>query len=322
MLVALFALLFDFAGVRFCVGVILVRVALVICVACGGRRVCVCGVFVFECAARPFEFVVICVAFALPLCPVMSLKCVLLGFVHCSASPLGDRVLAAVSAKVSAAGPGVVDEAVGVALARVLSDEGLHDNEAMCDRDYSVPCPEGWVDRGDGGSCSPPIGYVGPCSEVDLRGLPPLDKAKAAASCLAAFPCNGACAPDFGQLCPDGWVSSGSGSCAAPAAYSGPCVAVADFGRVGAAGKAAFSQACGVRWACGRAPVAPVVPSGGCEMDFAPACPSGWSGNGGVCSAPRGYAGPCSVLWVAGAWSDVEKRVVASRCEVQWPCAA
>ena len=128
----------------------------------------------FECAARPFEFVVICVAFALPLCPVMSLKCVLLGFVHCSASPLGDRVLAAVSAKVSAAGPGVADEAVGVALARVLSDEGLHDNEAMCDRDYSVPCPEGWVDRGDGGSCSPPIGYVGPCSEVDLRGLPPL----------------------------------------------------------------------------------------------------------------------------------------------------
>ena len=71
MLVALFALLFDFAGVRFCVGVILVRVALVICVACGGRRVCVCGVFVFECAARPFEFVVICVAFALPLCHVV-----------------------------------------------------------------------------------------------------------------------------------------------------------------------------------------------------------------------------------------------------------
>ena len=231
-------------------------------------------------------------------------------------------MLAAVSAKVSAAAPGVVEEAVGVALARVLSDEGLQDNEALCDRDYSVPCPEGWVDRGAGGSCFPPIGYAGPCFEVDVRGLSPLEKAKAAASCLAEFPCNGRCPPDFGKLCPGGWVGDGSGSCAAPSAYSGPCVAVADFSRVSAAGKAAFSQACGVRWVCGHASVAPVVPSGGCEMDFAPACPSGWSGNGGVCSAPRDYAGPCSVSWVASAWSDVEKRVVASRCGVQWPCAA
>ena len=252
----------------------------------------------------------------------MALKCVVLAVVSCSASPLGDRVSAAVSAKVSPAGPAIVAEAVGVALSRVLSEEGLGANEFLCDRDYSEPCPEGWVDRGDGGSCFPPVGYAGPCVELNLRGLPPLDKAKAAASCLAGFSCQGGCAQDFGELCPDGWLASGSGSCTAPASYAGPCVAVADFNRVGVAGKAAFSQACGVRWACGRASAAPAVPSGGCEMDFAAACPSGWASGGGVCSAPAGYAGPCSVSWAAGAWSDVEKRVVASRCGVQWPCVA
>ena len=59
---------------------------------------------------------------------------------------------------------------IGDALRAALVAEGVPLSDALCVRDYSVPCPMGWVDAGDGGTCLAPDAYAGPCSEsVDWR---------------------------------------------------------------------------------------------------------------------------------------------------------
>ena len=73
---------------------------------------------------------------------------------------------------------------VGDALRAALVAEGVPLSEALCVRDYSVPCPVGWVDAGDGGTCLAPDSYVGPCSEsINFRGLPAYEKMLAASRC-------------------------------------------------------------------------------------------------------------------------------------------
>lgn len=116
----------------------------------------------------------------------------------------------------------------------------------------------GWsLVPGSGGLCKAPSHYDGSCPEVlDLRGAAPQAcdafvllclHVCFAVSCRARphlqdksrtcsdveFPCVGACTQDFSQSCPAGWTLDGSGSCAAPASYSGQCPTTKSFVNLG-----------------------------------------------------------------------------------------
>ena len=56
---------------------------------------------------------------------------------------------------------------------------------------------------------------------------------KASACSDLEFPCVGACTQDFAQPCPAGWELDASGSCVAPASYSGQCPASKSFVNLG-----------------------------------------------------------------------------------------
>lgn len=211
------------------------------------------------------------------------------------------------------------------ATADALQAEGLPLSEAQCVRDYNAPCPLGWVDLGDGGSCTAPVSYEGPCGgELSFGGLAAHEKMQLADSCGVAFACVGACTADYSQPCPGGWSVDAAGACAAPADYAGPCVGRTSFAQLAVADKAVFENACAVQWPCRRPWSKSQRPSEAqtCNADYAKQCPRGWSSRGEVCVAPVSYAGPCSVVWAFGGYSAEEKRVVSDKCGAPWPCAA
>lgn len=139
-------------------------------------------------------------------------------------------------------------------VAHVTFDDALTEfdlRESVLRKDFSVACPIGWVDGGDGSKCIPPFGYQGACSEgVEFGQLDPEGKEARANECGATFPVLGDCVSDFSQACPEGWYTSAGTMCEAPSSYAGPCVRRKDFGRISANGKALFESTCAVRWPC------------------------------------------------------------------------
>lgn len=127
----------------------------------------------------------------------------------------------------------------------------LNLKEAVLRKDFSVACPIGWLDGGDGSKCTPPFGYQGACSEgVEFGQLDPEGKEARANECGTTFPVLGECVSDFAQACPEGWHTSANGECEAPESYAGPCVRKKDFARISGKGKALFESVCAVRWPC------------------------------------------------------------------------
>ena len=163
--------------------------------------------------------------------------------------------------------------ALAGALRSALQVEGVPLSEAACERDYGAPCPLGWLDAGNGGTCSPPLGYDGPCASIDVRGSSAFGKMRAAAECEAVFPCSAGCTADYSKLCPGEWLEAEEGPCVAPATYDGPCVGSRDFSHMGTHGKAAFAAVCGVQWPCRRPSSSGVGASRDCAVDFAASCP-------------------------------------------------
>ena len=218
--------------------------------------------------------------------------------------------------------PDAPGQALADALQSALQVEGVPLAEAACERDYGAPCPLGWVDAGDGGTCSAPLGYDGPCLSLDLRGLPADEKMRAAAQCDAVFPCVAGCTADYSKPCPGDWVETEEGSCVAPMTYIGPCVGRMDFRRMGAHGKAAFANSCGVRWPCRRPLSRVVARAKDCAIDFTASCPEGWSVRRGLCVAPADYVGPCPAASSLSDYTEAEKTAFARACGASWPCAA
>ena len=136
-----------------------------------------------------------------------------------------------------------------IAFEDVLAKVNLR--ESVLRKDFSVACPIGWVDGGDGSKCTPPFGYQGACSEgVEFGQLDPEGKEARANECGATYPALGDCVPDFSHACPEGWHTSADVVCEAPDSYVGPCVRRKDFRRISANGKALFEATCDVRWPC------------------------------------------------------------------------
>ena len=136
-------------------------------------------------------------------------------------------------------------------LVEALSVEGLPGSEVECARDYSLPCPEDWVDGGDGKTCLTPLGYQGPCSGAIRfeQDATPEAKRREASACHAQFPCKGVCTQDYGAACPSGWLSEGA-ECVAPASYTQSCVVRKSFDGFGWQEKRFWADQCGVMWPC------------------------------------------------------------------------
>ena len=131
---------------------------------------------------------------------------------------------------------------------RVATRDVLHFKYVgACRRDLRG-CPSGWAVTSSG-PCSPPDDYDGPCGDVDVSALTPLQKEEFAISCKAAWPC-APCITEFSS-CPVGWSAVGR-LCVAPGAYDGGCSPVADFVGMSPGDMASWSASCGARWPCAR----------------------------------------------------------------------
>ena len=215
--------------------------------------------------------------------------------------------------------------AADVATSRALVAHGFRKNDADHIRDYNLPCPSGWVDRGDGDACDAPVSYDGPCGgTLHFGGLAAHEKMDLANSCGVVFDRVGDCTADFSTPCPVGWRLVGAGECSAPASYAGPCVRRKVFNSMVAADKAWFQDVCDVKWPCRASWVSFLRPStpDECKEDFTKPCPHNWEERTDVCLAPAAYDGPCSVALAAATFTAEEKHAVSQNCGAPWPCSA
>jgi len=80
----------------------------------------------------------------------------------------------------------MLSRVAAAAVARAAGNEGV--SSGVLTKDYSVTCPLGWADAGDGSKCLAPFGYQGPCGDsAQFGGLAPHQKEALAHDCGAAF---------------------------------------------------------------------------------------------------------------------------------------
>merc|ERR1712061_950403 len=135
---------------------------------------------------------------------------------------------------------------MGKALQTSAAREGIVAEDLMCTRDYSVACPLGWSDLGDGSQCLAPANYAGACSKTTSFGKMPSEKSGKAAECATLFPCLGL-PQDYTKACPATWTQDFHG-CVAPADYEGPCLRRKSFAGYSVIEKMNWGQRCGVFW--------------------------------------------------------------------------
>jgi len=178
-----------------------------------------------------------------------ALGCALLGWCGCAAAgDLND----ALRARFPSVPRASIDAVVSRAWLEALGSEGVPSFEFECARDYGIPCPEEWVDGGDGATCLAPVGYRGACPRqvrFGSGGATPEAKRKQASACGAKFPCKGACTADYNEACPSEWRVEGL-DCVAPGSYVGPCVARKRLHDFSWSEKKQWADACQVRWPC------------------------------------------------------------------------
>lgn len=188
-----------------------------------------------------------------------------------------------------------------------------------CVRDYSQPCPIGWVDIG-GGVCDAPLAYDHHCS-MRVRMTNEQFKRSWGAECAVYWPCQKTCSKqDFGQACPEGWGAF-DGICEAPPdrSYVGPCAPFANLQGLTEHDKAQYAALCQVEFACQSGQ--PEAPE--CQPSAAP-CPKGWQHKGSSVGFCQGvlYEGPCRPLIAVDRLASIGKLKYMEMCGVEWDCVA
>ena len=143
--------------------------------------------------------------------------------------------------------------AIKTAVADYQVETNIPAAELHCMRDYSLPCPERWVDVGDGETCAAADGYVvtsGCGKEESVAKMTVTDKRAFAQKCNVQWPCYNACVEDFTLPCPLNWQLGWDRLCRANPWYTGDCLAVYDFKYHGAYLKYKWSRICKVTWPC------------------------------------------------------------------------
>jgi len=256
-----------------------------------------------------------------------------LAFVHvwmcCIAETVYADMLEGLPEDLSKEFPDVADETIGQALLNAVFVAAANENVPMhdisCIRDYSVACPQGWMDVGDGVTCWAPSDYKGACaSSLGFGAMSPLEKSLSADTCGTKFPCVGSLPLDLSQNCPESWVEDVDHTCIAPVSYSGPCVGRKSFVDFTAKEKAVWGEQCGVVWPTHqefrRTREDSLIASENCDIQYNAPCPDQWALVGGLCTAPHDYLGSCALTMASAGYSESQKRALADVCMVSWPC--
>jgi len=126
-----------------------------------------------------------------------------------------------------------------------------------CDRNYSLPCPQGFVmlsgmDGWREAKCIAPMAYQGPCSgrATSFEGMSVEAKIRWSQMCGAVWPCI-ECTRNYSNVCPRGWQRTGDDlTCAPSTRYTGPCRAPVSFEGYNIKMLEEWSSACGAYLTC------------------------------------------------------------------------
>ena len=148
----------------------------------------------------------------------------------------------------------------------------------LCERDYSVKCPDKFVNVGrifgsETEYCAATAEYDGPCASEahSFKGMSIKAKARWSKLCQTSWPCV-LCERNYEAICPQGWTRlNATLSCAPPSSYAGPCrgddafeytlardatspsflkMISTDFSGYNAAMMDVWSAECGAYWPC------------------------------------------------------------------------
>lgn len=182
--------------------------------------------------------------------------------------------------------------------------------------DYSQPCPIGWYPGTHGDCTTDDVALQ--CDERITASANRMAKAAWETACKVRWPCKKTtCLKDYSANCPVEWTEIGSGLCAAPRTYQGPCSRVIDLrayrGRSDL--KSVFELRCAVSWICKTS-------TDERERDFSVPCPLGWTVlEDGSCRAPPSYIPsencPRIVSFVGRSPND--RQAYAALCEMDFP---
>jgi len=184
--------------------------------------------------------------------------------------------------------------------------------DLICARNWSSSCPAGWDVVGP--SCSAPAGYRGACPSAQVLAATTLmERYKFAERCDAPWPCvaeTGVClhGRDY-DVCPKGWADVGSGYCQSILKLV-RCANFYRFSSMSVRKKQELVAACGLEWPCKDV----------CERDYEALCPASWQPVEDLCVAPASYSGPCGFSFNTTSLSHVQKRSLAEKCGVLFPC--
>jgi CPW-WPC domain-containing protein len=197
--------------------------------------------------------------------------------------------------------------------ANSLAEKQTMAADALCKRDWTRPCPDGW-DQVSASTCLAPQWYQGGCAKK--QGIVPASsqsKAAFALECKAPWPCLEPASCSEGhdyEACPVGWTEAGDGSCAAANLSASRCSKMYKFAGMSVDEKQELAVACNLTWRCKVS----------CQRDFSAACPEGWEIVVGLCMAPPTYAGDCSYSVNTTLMDETQKKSFAQSCALQFPC--
>jgi len=198
-----------------------------------------------------------------------------------------------------------------------------------CHKDWTEPCPLGWIESSDG-ACSAPLNYEGICSTTQrfqLMGV--VDKSEAERTCGFCWPCKNSreagvaasCDRAYWLPCPYGYNAAEipynqwrhvSPRCQVGLEYRGHCAPQVSFGS--AIEKQRFAEQCDTDWPCVMK----------CDVLGHP-CPEGWAHlEHGLCAAPSWYkaeGNSCLLLRSFKHFSTAMKEGYAKECGVPWTCS-
>ncbi|VWU48109.1 CPW-WPC family protein, putative [Hepatocystis sp. ex Piliocolobus tephrosceles] len=139
-----------------------------------------------------------------------------------------------------------------------INEDNLIDPDIICERDYSVPCPNdfnyiGSVYETDDEICAPSPTYDGPCmdKELNINDISDIQKESWSKKCQAFWPCK-KCVRNFTLFCPEKWnrVKGSIRSCEPSESYNGPCKFVVHFSGYNTTMLEEWSLKCHAWWAC------------------------------------------------------------------------
>lgn len=183
-------------------------------------------------------------------------------------------------------------------------------------RDYTEPCPEGFVLQPDNSCKADTRKYNGYCisNNVNFTHMTNEEKEQWSVACESFWPCYEECEGNQKlSKCPKNWKQEkNSFECIPSETYNGPCKNKKAFTYFTDSMKKEFEEKCKTRFEC--------IEENGCETDYEQNCPENWTDQNGTCLAPPSFDF-CNRKKLSIENTTVkDKQQFEKECSVKWPC--